>query len=362
MKYQMWGHKFGRGSPQTEVKKKVYVDESDSIGNEECPFEARNVRLRHDKWVTEEYFITDALLGRGKFGEVKQCKERNSGRQLAAKFIDMHELYDRTDLLNEVEIMKRLQHPTLLQLHDAFERKDQFCLVLELISGGELFERVINDDFVLTEKACICFMRQICEGVNFIHSQNIVHLDLKPENILCLTRQGNRIKIIDFGLARIYNPKEELRILFGTPEFTAPEVVNFDVITLKTDMWSVGIICYVLLSGLSPFNGETEAHTLVNVTIGTFNFNAEEFESVSSDAKDFITKLLIKDPKKRMSAKECLEHIWLRVSERSVKREGKTPERTLSKKKLKRFVYRRKWQKAVNAMLALKRMGVNLNR
>lgn len=114
------------------------------------------------------------------------------------------------------------------------------------IEGGELFERVIDDDFILTEKIVTVYMRQICEGVEYMHSQNILHLDMKPENILCVTKTGNQIKLIDFGLARRYNPKEKLQILFGTPEFVAPEVVNFEKVTYKTDMWSVGVICYVL--------------------------------------------------------------------------------------------------------------------
>lgn len=89
-------------------------------------------------------------------------------------------------------------------------------------------------------------MRQICEGMEFIHKQNILHLDMKPENILCLTKTGNRIKIIDFGLARKFDPEKKLQVLFGTPEFVAPEVVNFDRIGYETDMWSIGVICYVM--------------------------------------------------------------------------------------------------------------------
>ncbi|XP_048241778.1 myosin light chain kinase, smooth muscle-like isoform X2 [Haliotis rufescens] len=335
---------------------KVHVDESEPTGGDEFPFEVKEVQIRKDKWVTDEYHI-DMLLGKGKFGEVKKCREKRSGRMLAAKFIDITCASDRKDIANEVDIMKSLQHPRLLQLYAAFENKTSFCLVLELINGGELFERVINDDFILTEKACVMFLRQICEGVGFMHSKNILHLDMKPENILCLTREGNRIKIIDFGLARKFCPKEDLRVLFGTPEFVAPEVVNFDPINYATDMWSIGVICYVLLSGLSPFMGDTEAETLVNVTTAQWDFNAEEFDSISKEAKDFISKLLIKDRRKRMSAAECLEHQWLR---RSVKRESHIPERSLSTKRLRKFVYRRKWQKAINAMLALRRMGVTL--
>lgn len=114
------------------------------------------------------------------------------------------------------------------------------------IAGGELLERVIDDDYCLTERECVHFMRQIIDGVRFMHEKNILHLDLKPENILCVTRNSNEIKIIDFGLARKFDPKKNFRVMFGTPEFVAPEVVNYDQISYPTDMWSVGVICYIL--------------------------------------------------------------------------------------------------------------------
>ncbi|KAJ4450880.1 hypothetical protein ANN_02312 [Periplaneta americana] len=208
--------------------------------------------------------------------------------------------------------MRILQHPRLIQLYDAFDNGKVMCVVLELIEGGELFERVIDDDFILTEKSCTVFMRQICEGIEFIHKQSILHLDMKPENILCLTKTGNRIKIIDFGLARKYDPQKKLQVLFGTPEFVAPEVVNFDQISYGTDMWSVGVICYVLLSGLSPFMGETDIETMANVTIAKYDFDDDVFNEISEDAKDFITQLLVKDKERRMSATQCLAHPWLR--------------------------------------------------
>lgn len=338
-------------------EQKIHVDETDPVGELECLFETTNITIKKDCWVTENYEISDILLGKGKFGEVKQCLEYSTTRKFAAKFVSVHGSQGRKDIRNEIEIMKSLQHPRLLQLYDAYERRDKFCLILELISGGELFERVINEDFVLTERACVIFLRQICEGVDFIHSKNVLHLDMKPENILCMTRTGNRIKIIDFGLARKYDPKADLRVLFGTPEFIAPEVVNFEPISPATDMWSVGVITYVLLSGLSPFLGEDDCNTLANVTCANWDFDAEEFENISDVAKDFISRLLIKKPAKRMTAIECLEHKWLR---RTSKRENTSHERTLSKKRLRKFVFRRKWQKATNAMVALRRMGVKL--
>ncbi|XP_033217400.1 calcium/calmodulin-dependent protein kinase type II delta 2 chain-like isoform X2 [Belonocnema kinseyi] len=207
--------------------------------------------------------------------------------------------------------MRRLQHPRLIQLYDAIETGKQIYVILELIQGGELFERVIDDDFVLTERSCAVFMRQICEGIEFVHAQHILHLDMKPENILCLTKEGNRIKIIDFGLAREYDPKKKLQVLFGTPEFVAPEVVNFDQIGFGTDMWSIGVICYVLLSGLSPFMGDTDIETMANVTIAKYDFDDEAFSGISEDAKDFIKSLLIKDLSKRSTASQCRQHRWL---------------------------------------------------
>ena len=110
------------------------------------------------------------------------------------------------------------------------------------ISGGELFERVVADDYVLTELECMMFMRQICEGVSYMHTKSIIHLDLKPENVLCKTRTSCDIKIIDFGLAQTYNPLEPQRVLFGTPEFVAPEVIQYEPVSPMADMWSVGMM------------------------------------------------------------------------------------------------------------------------
>ena len=142
-----------------------------------------------------------------------------------------------------------------------------FDHIIYSISGGELFERVVADDFTLTERDCILFMRQICEGVGYMHSKSIVHLDLKvfpslyspssfddinlfwifqPENILCQSPNSHRIKLIDFGLARQLDPDTPVCVLFGTPEFIAPEIVSYEPIGCATDMWSLGVVCYVL--------------------------------------------------------------------------------------------------------------------
>ncbi|RWS30208.1 myosin light chain kinase: smooth muscle-like protein [Leptotrombidium deliense] len=336
---------------------RVSERDSDDEGNG-TPFVARKVVIKRKNPKTE-YNLAEEL-GRGKFGVVYKCTSKDSKRAFAAKFVTTQRKEDREDVERELDIMCTLQHRRLLQLFDAYDiGNSEMCLIVELyimriinfVKGGELFERVICDDFILTEKSCIVFMRQICEG---------------PENILCVTRSGNRIKIIDFGLARRYNPNEKLQVLFGTPEFVAPEVVNFDKIGPTTDMWSVGVICYVLLSGLSPFMGESDLETMANVTSGNWDFEDESFDVISDEAKDFIEKLLVKDKddassliaafcfvSERLTATQCLNHSWL-------KRTRKMSELILDKSKLRKFVIRRRWQKAVLAILALKRMGASL--
>ncbi|XP_012267932.2 calcium/calmodulin-dependent protein kinase type II-like isoform X2 [Athalia rosae] len=289
----------------------IRVDESDPVGEIEPSFPYRDVTVRRGVQFSDHYDI-ESEVGRGKFGTVYRCKEKSSGLALAAKVVNTGRKEDRRAVEREVEIMRRLQHPRLIQLYDAIAANNNIYVILELIEGGELFERVIDDDFVLTERSCAVFMRQICEGIEFVHGQNILHLDLKPENILCLTKEGNRIKIIDFGLARTYDPDKKLQVLFGTPEFVAPEVVNFDQIGFGTDMWSIGVICYVLLSGLSPFMGDTDVETMANVTIAKYDFDDEAFAEISQEAKNFIKSLLVKDKGGRASATQCRAHPWLR--------------------------------------------------
>ncbi|XP_066585687.1 uncharacterized protein [Prorops nasuta] len=288
----------------------IRVDEADPVGEIEPSFPYRDVTVRRGVEF-KDYYEIQSEIGRGKFGTVYRCKEKADGLLLAAKLVNTVKKEDRRAVEREVDIMRRLQHPRLIQLYDAIDTGKQIYVILELIEGGELFERVIDDDFVLTERSCAVFMRQICEGVEFIHAQNILHLDLKPENILCLTKEGNRIKIIDFGLARQYDPSKKLQVLFGTPEFVAPEVVNFDEISFSTDMWSIGVICYVLLSGLSPFMGDTDIETMANVTVAKYDFDHDAFVDISEDAKDFIKSLLVKDKEGRASAGQCREHRWL---------------------------------------------------
>ncbi|KAK9499590.1 hypothetical protein O3M35_002607 [Rhynocoris fuscipes] len=296
-------------------------------------------------------FTTLEELGKGRYGTVHRVKERNTGKEYAAKTVRCIKKEDREKAQEEVQIMNSLKHPKLLQIIGAYENPRDVILVVEYISGGELFERVVADDFTLTEKDCILFMRQICEGVEYMHTQSVVHLDLKPENIMCINRDSHEIKLIDFGLAQRLKPDSQVRVLFGTPEFIAPEIINYEPIGTQTDMWSVGVICYVLLSGLSPFMGDTDAETFANITRADFDFEDEAFDSISEEAKEFISALLVKRKEKRLTASECLSHRWLCQEDTAMSQVK------LCTDKLKKFIIRRKWQKTGNAIRALGRMA-----
>ncbi|XP_062041491.1 myosin light chain kinase family member 4-like [Lepus europaeus] len=276
-----------------------------------APFDHRIVTAKQAA-VNSFYTVSKTeVLGGGRFGQVHKCEEKATGLKLAAKIIKTRGVKDKEEVKNEINVMNQLDHVNLIQLYDAFESKNDIVLVLEYVDGGELFDRIIDDNYNLTELDTILFVKQICEGIRHMHQMYILHLDLKPENILCVNRDAKQIKIIDFGLARRYKPREKLKVNFGTPEFLAPEVVNYDFVSFPTDMWSVGVIAYMLLSGLSPFLGDNDAETLNNILACRWDLEDEEFQDISEEAREFISKLLIKEKSWRISASEALKHPWL---------------------------------------------------
>ncbi|XP_012502435.1 PREDICTED: serine/threonine-protein kinase 17A isoform X2 [Propithecus coquereli] len=183
-------------------------------------------------------------------------------------------------------------------------------------AGGEIFDQCVADrEEAFKEKDVQRLMRQILEGVHFLHTHDVVHLDLKPQNIL-LTNESplGDIKIVDFGLSRIMKNSEELREIMGTPEYVAPEILSYDPISMATDMWSIGVLTYVMLTGISPFLGNNKQETFLNISQMNLSYSEEEFDVVSESAIDFIKTLLIKKPEDRATAEECLRHPWLTQS------------------------------------------------
>nr|XP_046272082.1 myosin light chain kinase, smooth muscle isoform X2 [Scatophagus argus] len=324
----------------------------DKPQEDEAPQGYTCVSIETSHKVTDHYNLQEKL-GMGKFGLVFKLTHKETGHVCAGKFYKGRRAKEREAARKEIELMNYLHHPKLVQCLAAYDHKPEMVMVMEFIAGGELFERIVDDNFEHTEPASVRYMQQILEGIAYMHQQNIVHLDLKPENIVCVDTSGTSIKIIDFGLASRLDDNTPLKVMHGTPEFVAPEVINYEAVCLATDMWSIGVICYILLSGESPFQGSSDAETLALVTAAQWEFDEESFDEITEEAKNFISSLLNKDTRRRMSCEEALAHPWMAAFD-----SGDVQTKNLSKEKMKRFLARQKWKKAGKALLALKRMAL----
>ncbi|KAM5189873.1 serine/threonine-protein kinase 17A [Callospermophilus lateralis] len=258
-------------------------------------------------------------LGRGKFAVVRKCIKKDSGKEFAAKFMRKRRKGQdcRMEIIHEIAVLELAQdNPWVINLHEVYETPSEMILVLEYAAGGEIFNQCVADrEEAFKEKDVQRLMRQILEGVHFLHTHDVVHLDLKPQNILLTSDSPlGDVKIVDFGLSRIMKNSEELREIMGTPEYVAPEILSYDPISMATDMWSIGVLTYVMLTGISPFLGDNKQETFLNISQMNLSYSEEEFDIVSETAIDFIKRLLVKKPEDRATAEECLKHPWLTQS------------------------------------------------
>ncbi|GAA6214339.1 myosin light chain kinase, smooth muscle-like isoform X1 [Lates japonicus] len=310
------------------------------------------------KHKVKDHYNVHEQLGVGKFGQVFRMTHKKTGQECAGKFYRARTSKEKAAARKEIELMNCLHHPKLVQCLAAYDTRSEMVMIMEYIAGGELFERIVDDNFEHTEPTSARYMQQILEGMQYVHKQNIIHLDLKPENIVCVDTTGTRIKIIDFGLASKLEDGKPLMVMHGTPEFVAPEVINYEPVGLETDMWSIGVICFILLSGESPFQGNSDPETFALVTAASYEFDEESFEDISDQAKDFISSLLKKDRRCRLSCTEALAHPWMA----SFTPLNRRPTKSLKKEKMRRFLAKRKWKKTGKAVLALQRMANLSNR
>ncbi|KAJ8287945.1 hypothetical protein COCON_G00006040 [Conger conger] len=309
----------------------------------------------------EDFYEIGQVLGSGHFGQVREVCERSSGVRWAGKFLKLRKNassrlgMERKSVEKEVEILQALQHCNIMALKDVFESRAEVVLIVELIGGGELFDFIAEKEN-LSENEAIEFIKQILEGVGFMHSKRIAHFDLKPENIMLLDKevQHPHIKVIDFGLAHFLTPGEEYRSLCGTPQYIAPEVINYEPLGVSADMWSIGVITYILLSGMSPFQGDSDEETLRNIVEMKYEFDEQYFNQTSAMAKDFIQKLLTKDPTERMIAEQCLLHPWIKPLTR--KQRANRSRSSINMKNFKKFNAKRKWKMSYNMVWACNRL------
>ncbi|XP_044002206.1 death-associated protein kinase related-like [Aphidius gifuensis] len=288
--------------------------ETTSIPGHLAPTPERLERLLSKQTLEELYEVEEQPFARGKYATVRRCRERASGRQWAAKFLKKRRRAQelKAEALHEVAVLDAAAHcPQLVTLHQVFETNTEMVLVLELASGGEL-QMVLDRDEVPEERQVVRLLRQILDGIAFLHSHNVAHLDIKPQNLVLTGDFPDcDVKLCDFGISRYISHGADIREILGTPDYVAPEVLNYESISLATDMWSVGVLLYVLLTGCSPFGGDTKQETFCNISRCRLDFPDDLFEDVSEEARDLMQKLMVKDPSKRLTVTECLQHPWL---------------------------------------------------
>ena len=271
--------------------------------------------LKHIDNISDLYSFGD-MLGEGSFGKVMKAVRIGSSSEFAVKYIEKDSLNSNPMLpklmLNELTVLQKSSHPGIMNVVELLEDNDYFYIVTELLSGGELFDRIIEVGSFSEVKAAK-IIKQVLLALNYMHSQKMTHRDLKPENILLESSNIKNldVKIADFGFSCFFDPKEGLDLVLGSPLYMAPEIIQGRNYNEKVDIWSMGVISYMLLSGRNPFPGKTKDEVKRLICKGFIDMNKPAFQKVSDDAKDFISKALIMDVKKRYSAKQLLNHPWM---------------------------------------------------
>ncbi|XP_014101615.2 death-associated protein kinase related [Bactrocera oleae] len=265
--------------------------------------------------INEIYELEQTPFARGKFAAVRRAIHKNSGIHFAAKFLKRRRRAQSSDkeIKHEIAVLMLCDGAdNIVKLNAVHESRSDTALLLELATGGELQTFLDNEECLSEAHARYC-MREVLKALQYLHKRSIAHLDLKPQNILLTgERIEDGLKLCDFGISRVVAEGTNVREIVGTPDYVAPEVLQYEPLSLLTDIWSVGVLAYVLLSGFSPFGGETKQETFLNISQCALTFPDKLFGGVSAAAIDFIRRALRIKPNDRMTAAGCLEHIWLK--------------------------------------------------
>jgi calcium-dependent protein kinase len=256
------------------------------------------------------------FLGEGSFAAVYRVQNRITDSIRAMKIINKSSTCSEEDdkeIINEINILRTLDHPNILKIFEFYSNKESYSIVTELCSGGELFQEIV-DKGPFSESYSAYVMFQILSAINYCHNMKIIHRDLKPENILITERDKNNypfIKICDFGTSKMFEKGAIQKKLVGSSYYIAPEVLKkrYDE---KCDVWSCGVILYILLSARPPFSGDSDKEIMENVALGKYDLNSSPFDKLSKSCLDLIKHLLIMDPRKRISAQDALAHPWFK--------------------------------------------------
>ncbi|XP_049904581.1 kalirin isoform X2 [Epinephelus moara] len=259
----------------------------------------------------ESTFTEISEIGRGRFSAVRKCLNKSTKKEVAVKFVSK-KMQKKEQVAHEADVLRHVQHHQLVALLDTYESPTSLMLILELLEDGRLLDYLVAHDELMEEKVAF-FIRETLEAVQHLHTCRVAHLDLKPENIMVdLHSPTPGIKLIDLGDAvQLSAHRRYVHLLLGNPEFAAPELIRGTPVSVATDVWSVGVLAYVMLSGVSPFLDESPEETCVNICRLDFCFPDEYFSDVSQAARDFVSSVLQQDPRKRPSATSCLQHPWV---------------------------------------------------
>lgn len=303
----------------------------------------------------KEYKIGETL-GKGSFATVKHAICRADESQWAVKIIDKTKLdkEDEDALKVEVDILQTVQHPNIVVLRQVYDTPKVFYMVMELMTGGELFDRIVEKEkYTEAEASAVVF--KLAGAIKYCHDMGIVHRDLKPENLLYASKSPDSdIKIADFGLAKLLKESDMMATACGTPGYVAPEILQGGPYTDKVDIWSLGVITYILLCGFPPFYDENNAVLFSQIKAGAFDFPSPYWDGVSATAKDFILKLLVVDPTRRLTAQQMLEHPWVAAYVSPAPDAAPAPDLRSALTELRRFNGKRKLKAHIRAAQAVR--------
>ena len=277
--------------------------------------------IKISKEPVANYYIILKDLGHGSYGQVKKVKHKKMNEVRAMKITNKKSVSSKY----EIEILRKISHPNIANIFEIFEDSKKYYIIMEFLEGGELFDAITSIGSFSEESACQ-IMKQILSAIFYLHSSNIVHRDLKPENIMLLQKPQNdnyHIKLIDFGTAKEFKPGKKMCKFIGTSYYIAPEVLK-ERYDEKCDVWSCGIILYILLCGYPPFNGNTNVEIFQAIQNQNPIFTGEEWEDITSEAKDLIKLMLKKNPNERWSAEQCLKHKWFKMLEDNENKKDKS--------------------------------------
>lgn len=294
------------------------------------------------------------LLGEGGYSQVKLAVDLVTKEKVAVKIVKRVGIdpSDEQALRDEVQILKELDYPNITKLYEFFEEPKSFYVVLEYLEGGELFDRIVKKAFY-NEKEARDLVFILLKTIKYLHDKGIVHRDLKPENLLLKSKDNDaEVTLADFGFAT-YSKGDDITNQCGTPGYIAPEILKCVPYGKTVDMWSFGVILYILLGGYPPFHDENQRALFKKIIKGDYEFHHDYWSGVSDEAKQLIQGLLTVDPKLRLTVDQALAHPWLGKAEELLA----STDLQSNLKVLKKYIATRKLKKSVQAIIAVNRMS-----